>query len=114
MKNYRTHSEYLDKALSDPKEAALYLNAAAEEGDVDLLKTVLMQLIRAHGMAQTARKVSMTRPGLYKSLSPKGNPGLNVFFKLVHSAGLQMSFKPLPLHAREASATYTARPHARR
>jgi len=111
MKNYRAHSEYLDKALGDPKEAANYLNAAIEEGDLDLLKTVLIQIVRAHGMAQTARKVSMTRPGLYKSLSPKGNPTLNVFTKILSTAGLQMSFKPLPLHAREKSATYSAHSH---
>jgi probable addiction module antidote protein len=94
MRTYRTDDEYLDEVLKDPKEAALYLNAAWEENDPQLLLVALAQVARAHGAAKTAKKASMSRAGLYKSLSKKGNPEFKTFMRLLSASGLRMSFKP--------------------
>ena len=98
MKNYRTHDDYLNKALKDPKEAALYMNAAVEENDPALILTVLAQVVRAHGVSKMAKEVSLSRAGVYKTLSKKGNPELKTFMGILSASGLQMSFKPAHTH----------------
>ena len=94
MRKYRSHDDYLDQALKDPKEAARYLNAAVEENDPALILTALSQVAKAHGMSKTAKKASLSRMGLYKTLSKKGNPEFKTFVGVLHASGLQMSFKP--------------------
>ena len=96
MRKYRTHGEYLDKALKDPKEAALYLNAAAQENDAALMLAALAQVVRAHGVSRTARKVALSRAGIYKTISKTGNPELKTFLGILKVSGLRMSFKPVP------------------
>jgi len=96
MRKYRTHGEYLDKALKDPKEAALYLNAAAQENDAALMLAALAQVVKAHGISKTARKVSLSRAGIYKTISKAGNPELKTFLGILKVSGLRMSFRPAP------------------
>lgn len=96
MRKFRTHDEYLEKSLRDPKEAALYLGAAAAEDDPALLLVALAQVVRAHGISGTARKVSLSRAGLYKTISSRGNPELKTFMGILKASGLQMSFRPAP------------------
>lgn len=98
MKNYRTHDDYLNKALKDPKEAALYMNAAVEENDLALILTVLAQVVWAHGVSKMAKEVSLSRAGVYKTFSKKGNPELKTFMGILSASGLQMSFKPAHIH----------------
>jgi len=95
VRKYRTHDEYLEESLKDPKEAALYLNAAAEDNDPALLLAALSQVARAHGMTRMAKHVALSRMGLYKTLSKKGNPELNTFLRILKASGLQIAFKPL-------------------
>ncbi|HAN05862.1 MAG TPA: putative addiction module antidote protein [Elusimicrobia bacterium] len=98
MKKYRSHDDYLDKALKDPKEAALYLNAAAEENDPALMLAALAQVVRAHGVTRTAKGVSLSRAGIYKTISSGGNPELKTFMGILKVSGLRMVFKPAPSH----------------
>ena len=46
MKKYRTHEDYLTKALKNPKEAALYMNEAVEEENFALMLSVLAQAVK--------------------------------------------------------------------
>lgn len=94
MRTYRSNDEYMDEVLKDPKEAALYLNAAWEENDPQLLLVALAQVAKAHGATKIAKKASMSRAGMYKSLSKHGNPELKTFMNLLSASGLRMSFKP--------------------
>ena len=93
MRNYRSHDDYLNKALKNPKEAALYLNEAAEENDPALILHALAQVAKAHGVSRMAKKVSLSRMGLYKTLSKKGNPEFRTFLGILSASGLQMSFR---------------------
>ena len=92
---YRSHDDYLNERLKDPKEAALYLNAAAEENDPKLLLAALAQVARAHGVSRMAKRVSLSRMGMYKSVSRNGNPQFKTFLGILNASGLQISFKPL-------------------
>ncbi|MBI5631061.1 MAG: putative addiction module antidote protein [Elusimicrobia bacterium] len=94
MRNYRSHEDYLNDVLTDPKEAALYLNVAAEEGEPALILTALAQVARAHGLSRMAKKVALSRMGLYKTLSKKGNPEFKTLIGILRASGLRMSFKP--------------------
>jgi probable addiction module antidote protein len=99
MRKFRTHGEYLEKSLRDPREAALYHEAAAAENAPALLLVALAQVVKAHGISSTARKVALSRAGIYKTISKSGNPELKTFMGILKVSGLQMSFKPLhPQH----------------
>jgi probable addiction module antidote protein len=76
----------------------MYMNAAVEENDPALILAVLAQVVRAHGISKTAKKVSLSRAGVYKILSKKGNPELRTFMGILNASGLQMSFKPTHTH----------------
>ena len=93
MRTHRSHDDYLNEALKDPKEAALYLNAVAEENDPVLILHALEQVAKAHGVSRMAKKVSLSRMGMYKTLSRKGNPEFKTFLGILTASGLQMSFK---------------------
>lgn len=95
MKTYRTHDEYLNEVLKEPKEAANYLNAAVEENDQEIILVALAQVAKAQGLSKTAKKASLSRMGLYKILSKKGNPEFKTLMNVLHAAGLQISFKPI-------------------
>ena len=94
MKKYRSHDDYLKEALKNPKEAAIYLNAAAEEMDPALFLVALGQVARAHGVSRMAKRIALSRLGLYKTLSKKGNPEFKTLLSILEAAGVQLSFKP--------------------
>ncbi len=45
-------------------------------------------------MAQTARDVGMSREGLYKALSPSGNPSFATVLKVLTALGLRLHVTP--------------------
>ena len=94
MSTYRSHEDYLLEKLKNPKEAACYLNAAAKENDPALLLVALSQVAKAHGPSKIAKKASLSRMGLYKTLSKRGNPELKTFMGVLSASGLQISFRP--------------------
>lgn len=94
MRKYRSHEEYLEGSLKDPKEAALYLSAAAEEKDPTLLLIALGQVAKAHGVSRMAKRIALSRIGLYKTLSKKGNPEFRTLLSILEAAGIQLAFKP--------------------
>jgi len=73
---------------------AILLTAAS----LGFIHTVLAQVVRAHGVSKMAKKVSLSRAGVYKTLSKKGNPELKTFMGILNASGLQMSFKPAHIH----------------
>jgi probable addiction module antidote protein len=47
-------------------------------------------IARSEGMAQIARELGVTREGLYKSLSPTGNPSFETVLKLLDTLGFRL------------------------
>lgn len=95
MRRYRTYDEYLDEVLKDPEDAAMYLTVAAEYDDPPYLLQALASVARAHGLSAMAKRISLSRMGLYKSLSRAGNPQLKTFMGILKAAGLQLAFNPI-------------------
>jgi probable addiction module antidote protein len=54
-------------------------------------KEIINALARAEGMTQLAKELGVTREGLYKSLSPNGNPSFDTVLKLIDILGFRLS-----------------------
>lgn len=78
--------------LKTEEDLSLYLEACFEEdpGDGSLIRAALGDIARARGMAQLARDTGLTREGLYKALSPEGNPEFSTVVKVIHALGLRL------------------------
>lgn len=79
-------TEYLETEA----DMAAYLNAALEDGDPAVLSTALGDIARAKGMTQLARETGISRDGLYKALSPTGNPSFATVQKVINALGMKV------------------------
>jgi probable addiction module antidote protein len=75
----------------DTKEDVIaHLAVALEENDTEFLFEVIGALARSAGMSQIAHELGVTREGLYKSLSPAGNPSFETVLKLLDILGFRL------------------------
>lgn len=84
-------AEYLD----DEELQARYLVEVAKENNPTELLKAIDTIARAKGMAKTARKAGITREGLYKALSPQGNPAFSTVLKVLNAIGYTLV--PMPM-----------------
>ena len=114
------HRDFLMKHLTNPAEAAAYLNAVAEDGDIKSLLKALRNVVEAQGgVGELAKKTKLSRTTLYKTLSSTGNPEVGTMDAILAVYGIRIGFfavAPLhaghrhaPLRAESASAQYHAR-----
>ena len=80
-------SEYLETE----EDMAAYLNAALEDGDTSVVAAALGDIARAKGMTQLSKETGITRDGLYKALSPTGNPSFDTVQKVIRAFGLKLN-----------------------
>lgn len=71
-------------------DIAAYLNAALEDGDISVIAIALGDVARTKGMTQLAKETGITRDGLYKALSPTGNPSFDTVQKVIRAFGLKL------------------------
>lgn len=71
-------------------DIAGYLNAALEDGDISVIATALGDVARTKGMTQLAKETGITHDGLYKALSPTGNPSFDTVQKVIRAFGLKL------------------------
>ena len=91
----KSYDDSLVAALSDPDEAAAYLDAVLELEDPAALVVALRQVAKAHGMAEVARRADVGDKTLFRSLGENGNPTLATLQKVLHAVGLRLSVQPL-------------------
>lgn len=90
------YDDWITGWLSDPTQAAAYVEAALEAGDSRVLMLALRQVAQAHGgIAKMAGRAGLTRESTYRMLSENGNPELKSLTALLAAAGLRLSVKPL-------------------
>lgn len=92
----RPHNEAVIELLrEDPAFADEYLAASLEAidepGGREALLAALRQVAEAQGMATVAERAGIQREGLYRALSPKGNPTLKTLMAILGAAGLRLS-----------------------
>jgi probable addiction module antidote protein len=69
--------------LADPVDQVDALNDALDSGSAAVLAIALRDIAKARGMTDVAKKVGITRAGLYKALSGEGDPKLSTFVALL-------------------------------
>jgi probable addiction module antidote protein len=81
--------------LKSEEDLAAYLDACMEDAgdDATYIAAALGDIGRARGMAQLAKDTGISREGLYKALSPDGNPSLATVLKVVKALGLKLTTK---------------------
>ena len=80
--------------LKTDEDVAAYLEASAEDGDPAAMATALGTVARARNMSQLARDTGMTREGIYKALSPDGNPAFATVARVARAMGFEIAFRP--------------------
>jgi len=106
MKSTKSFRNSLIKALKDPVEAAEYLNAVLEEGDVTLLLEALRDVSLAQrGITRLSRLTKLNRANLYQMLSSHGNPRIHSLESVLKVFGLKIGVLPDPksIHYRKAA-----------
>ena len=91
---------WLIAQLTDPAEAAAYVETVIEEGDQAAIMLALRQVAQAQGgVAAIARKAKLTREATYKMLSKSGNPELRSLTAVLKATGLRIPVKPVEKQA---------------
>ncbi|MDH2927029.1 putative addiction module antidote protein [Lonepinella koalarum] len=80
--------------LKSEEQIQLYLNEILQEDNVELILSALGDIARARNMSQIARDAGVTREGLYKALSGKGNPTFSTVLKVMKALNLRLEIKP--------------------
>ena len=88
--------------LEDPELAQAYLDVALESHDPEKVVRAIGDIARAKGMAEVAKKMSVNRESLYKSLFGKSEPKFSTIFKALEALGLNFTINIRP---RRKSAT---------
>jgi len=81
--------------LDNPKVIAAYLEEAFGTGDTAFITHAFKTVARARGMEELAKNLGMSRSGLYKALSPEGNPSFSTVLQLLSSLGMSVNVRPL-------------------
>jgi probable addiction module antidote protein len=84
------------KHLKTEEDIQLYLEACLEEADGDsaLIVHAFGVIARARNMSQLARDTGLSREGLYKALSPGGNPTFDTVSKVAKALGFKLTVQP--------------------
>lgn len=72
-----------------------YLELVAKDGTQGELLKAISDVARARGMTKTAKEAGITREGLYKALSPDGNPAFSTVWNILHSLGYTLTPTPI-------------------
>jgi probable addiction module antidote protein len=73
-------------------DMAMYLDACLDEdpGDGRVVRAALNDIARTQGMTQLARATGLTREGLYRALSPAGNPEFSTILKVIKALKIKL------------------------
>jgi probable addiction module antidote protein len=86
------YQEHLLRALTNPREAEAYLNAALEDEDPRVFLLALRNVVQARGgMARLASRSALNRESMYRMLSRRGNPSLKTLGTLLAGLGFRLA-----------------------
>ena len=78
--------------LRTEEDIRLYVQACVDEdpGDGSLIRSALNDVARAGNMTGLAPEAGMSREGLYKALSPGGNPTFATVLRITRALGMEV------------------------
>lgn len=96
MRHHPTLDELEEQYFQDhPEEIEPYLSEIfedyAQDGDSAVLLASLRVIARVKGITKVAEQTKMTRQGLQKALSGKGNPRLDNINSIMHALGFRLT-----------------------
>ena len=99
-KNYGTLADFEEGYLRDNIERiddyiASVFELMADDGDLNATLSQLRTVVKVKGMGETAELIGMSRQGLQKALSPKGNPTVKTFNKVLGTLGYRLSVRAI-------------------
>jgi probable addiction module antidote protein len=77
----------------DEEDVIGMLEAAFEENDMEFLLRVIGDISRSKDIPQLARELNLSRKGLYKAFSGKGNPSFITVAKVLDNLGFRLKVK---------------------
>jgi len=95
VSDYRTLDEVtVEYFTRHPEEIDAFLHESfadyAEDGDSAALLSSLRVIARVKGISRMAAELGMTRQGLQKALSARGNPRLDTINAIMRALGYQL------------------------
>jgi probable addiction module antidote protein len=87
-------------AIDTPEDVVNYLEAALEDGDPDVIVTMLGYIARSRGMAQIAREAHVSRESLYKSLNGVRKPEFATILKVMGALGVRLRVEAIAKKSR--------------
>lgn len=102
MTEYRTLDQISEEYFTEhPEEIDDFINeifaAYAQDGDSAALLSALRVTARVKGLSTMAEEIGMTRQGLQKALSAKGNPRLDNINAIMRAMGYQLMPRPVEM-----------------
>ena len=102
MTEYRTLDQISVEYFTEhPEEIEDFLNEIfaeyAVDGDSAALLSALRVIARVKGLSAMAEEIGMTRQGLQKALSAKGNPRLDNINAIMRAMGYHLMPRPLEM-----------------
>jgi DNA-binding phage protein len=92
MPAYKSYHSYLIESLKDPAEAAAYLDAVLEDGELEPMLLALKNVAEARrSLASTPNESDASWEMCYQLLSQGEVPGILLISKLLNSLGLKLS-----------------------
>jgi probable addiction module antidote protein len=94
--------------LKTPELCAYFLTDALETKDPAQIAHALGTLARAKGMREVAKKTGLSREGLYKILSDKGNPEIATILRVLQVLGVELVAQPVKTKRKPSSSRKAA------
>ena len=94
--------------LTTPEHCAYFLTDALATKDPAQIAHALGTLARAKGMREVAKKTGLSREGLYKILSAKGNPEIATILRILQVLGVDLVAQPAKPKRKSAAARKAA------
>ena len=80
--------------LKTDRDTSAYLAAASEDEDPRVLMSAIGDVVRARNVSKVARDAGLTREGVYKAFSARGNPSFATVVKVARALDLDFAFHP--------------------
>ena len=84
----------IQEFLTTEEDRAGFLEAVAEINDPALLRSAILEVARAQGMADVARRAGLGQKTLFKSLGENGNPTLDTITRVLGALNLRLEIHP--------------------
>ncbi len=92
MQAYRSYHSYLIESLKDPAEAAAYLDAVLEDGELEAILLALKNVAEARrDLVSTSDSLTAHWETCYQLLSRGEVPGILLVSSLLHDLGLKLA-----------------------